>query len=339
MLASAHPSRAPQPVISRDAREFRSRRRQVVQSQWDASGQELSFETAELRGIFVADCEAAPNNRHRVRQMVHKPTGTRVTPEGGHMEAAGSFTVFRAYARDSWLTELRATAPAVSHHEDGATLVWGPTWQHQAETTAVFTIREPNIIDADISVVGHCHYPDYELLFSNYVSPELEGGVYVCGDALGGADAERIRVSANPAFHGLYNFFPRDERAGHIMTDGRGQRGRWPWRVACGRLYARPLACASNDATDAILMGRPEDVSSVGVTYSAEGQDYDGVAAHHALYLSLFGRDLHPGEGWRTQVRLVVATSAADPEEHLQPYAQFLRDVSGIPRSIEVLPQ
>jgi len=108
------------------------------------------------------------------------------------------------------------------------------------------------------------------------------------------------------------------------MTDGRGQKGRWYWRVACGRRYAYPIGFATDRQVDVVLMGRPEDVSSVGVTYSADGDNYDGVARHHALYLSLFGKDLYPGDGWRTQVRLVIATHEDRDNAILATFKQFV---------------
>ena len=307
--------------------------------QWNDDGTELSFETEELCGVLVADCgsPAPHNNRHRIRELVHKQTGDRVSPEEGMMDQAGSFTLFRTYARNAWLMELRAVEPVVTRHEDGATLLWSPNIEHQVKTTARFTIREPNIIDLDLSVEGYCHYPDYELLFSNYVAPEMAGNLFVKRGAAGSGEHERISVADNSAFHGMYIFFPRDERAAHIMTDGRGQRGRWYWRAALGRDYACPMGAAGNGRTSVLLMGRPEDVSAVGVTYSAEGENYDGVARHHALYLSLFGRDLHPGEAWRTQVRLAVCRDGTD-DDTLGAYGSFINEVSEIPRSFEIDP-
>jgi hypothetical protein len=312
-----------------------------MKCQWNKEGTELSFETNEIRGILVADSSAqdAHNFRHRIKEVIHKPTGTRVTPEDAPMvEKAGSFNLFRVYARNSLLTELRATKPTViKKNNDGVKLTWEPTFQHQVKTSVIFTIREPNIIDADISIEGHCYYPDYELLFTNYVAPQLKGGVYVKKNDFKDTEVEQITVTDNPVFHGMYTFFPKNEHAAHIMTDGRGQRGRWYWRVAGGRLYAYPMGYASNKIIDVILIGRPEDVSAVGVTYSADGENYDNVAQHHALYFSLFGRDLHPGEGWRTQVRLVIDGNVSD-QKHTKYYNSFLQKVSTIKRCIQISP-
>ncbi len=141
------------------------------------------------------------------------------------------------------------------------------TGSHQVATTARFTVNPPNMLDLKLTVRGYTHYPDYELLCSNYFHPDLMGSVFVIN--WDGGDSEKtelISVSANPVYCGMYNFFPRDEFAAHIMTDGRGQRGRWPWHIASGRPYAYPLALAKGGGTRLAYMGRSQDVSSVGVT-------------------------------------------------------------------------
>jgi hypothetical protein len=305
-------------------------------SRWDGQNWELRFETARLRGILVADGSGKPTLcNHRLRELAHKPSGTRVSTEAarGAMPQFG-YSLFRVLARDAYLTELRATPPCVSPVENGVQLVWDPTLRHRAKVCAEFAIREPNALDLDLRVEGYAYYPDYEVLLSMYVAPGFAGGAYVRGR--GGA-AEQIRVADHPAFHGMYNFFPRDERAAHVLTDGRGQRGRWYWRVAVGRLYAKPMAFSSNGQVDVALLGRGEDVQAVGVTYAGD-EARDGVADHRGLYLSLFGRDLHPGEGWRTQTRLVVDDLGADAARHLALHDEFAGAVAGLPRTFEVAP-
>lgn len=308
---------------------------------WDTGKDEFLFETDELKGLFVADCggNQPSNNRHQVRGLIHKGSGVRISPEGGSMDHAGALSVFRAYAENSWLGELRATEPHITRHENGATLIWPPSFKHQAKISATFIIKAPNIIDLDIEVEGHTFYPAYELLISNYVAPGLQGGLFVKqNDFADNDECEKIAVTCNPVFYGMYPFFPRDEYAAHIMTDGRGQKGRWYWRVACGRLYAFPFGFATDGQVDVVMMGRPEDVSAVGVTYAAEGDRYDGVARHHALYLSLFGRDLHPGEGWRSRVRLVAGAYGNEKGRLVAAFEQFMDETSTVSPTFEVEP-
>ena len=308
-----------------------------MECEWSESGTELAFQTGRMAGLLVADPDSRPC--HCVTQLYDRDTGTLVSPDAGVMQHAGSFTLFRAYAKGCWLTELRNTKARVTRKRDGVELSWEPTIRHQVRTTARITIREPNIIDAAVSVEGHGCYSDYELLFSSYVAPELRGSLFVKRELFGGVDDfERIAVIDNPAFHGMYTFFPRDERAANVMTDGRGQRGRHYWRVAWGRPYACPMAMASNERTLVALMGRPQDVSSVGVTYWSEADACDGVAQHHALYLSLFARDLRPGDGWRTRVRLAVGDESPKARDQLALFRAFMAGDDGRPETFEVHP-
>lgn len=298
-----------------------------MKTEWQPERSELLFETEQLTGVLVADGSGQPTLcNHRLRALRHKPTGTLVSPDTakGAMPQFG-LSLFRAYARDAWLTELRATCPVVTPVEHGVQLVWAATIRLQAKIALTFTIREPNIVDADLRVEGYAYYPDFELLIANYLAPGFTSGVYL---------PEQIRVTDHPVFHGMYNFFPRDEHAAHVLTDGRGQRGRWYWHTAIGRPYKLPVAFFSNGTVDALLLGRPEDVQAVGVTYTGT----DGVGEHRGQYLSLFGRDLHPGEGWRTQFRLVVDEFGADAERHRQEYEKFRESVVAVPTRFELTP-
>jgi hypothetical protein len=134
----------------------------------------------------------------------------------------------------------------------------------------------------------------------------------------------------------MYNFFPRDERAANVLTDGRGQRGRWYWRTAIGRRYAFPLVFAGNDAATQVLIGLPDDVNAVGLTYKGDDES-DRVAGHHSMYLSLFGRNLHPGEAWRTKVRYVV-TALSDGSDHRELFDSFAGSCTDMQRSFQIVP-
>ena len=311
-----------------------------MKCQWDQANQELQFEAERISGALVADSSGAPTLcNHRLRQLVHRPSGLCASTESarGAMPQFG-LSLFRVLARGAYLTELRATRPEVTPLDNGVRMVWPPSLRHQARVEAAWTVMEPNAVQLDLRVEGYAFYSDYEVLLSDYLAPGFVSGAYVRAGDLGKADPVQIRLPDHPAFHGMYNFFPRDERAGHLLTDGRGQRGRWYWRVAVGRLYGLPLGFYSSGDVDVLLMGRPEDVNAVGATYAGD-EARDGVADHRGLYLSLFGRDLHPGQAWRTQARLVLDDFGGDAARHGQAYQFFLRDVQGIERTFQIVPE
>ena len=93
----------------------------------------------------------------------------------------------------------------------------------------------------------------------------------------------------------------------------------------------------SNQAVDVVMMARPEDVSAVGVTYAGD-EEHDQTADHRGMYLTVFGRHLHPGQGWRTRARLGVDDLEASASAHRQLYDSFLAETESISRRFEVAP-
>jgi hypothetical protein len=107
--------------------------------------------------------------------------------------------------------------------------------------------------------------------------------------------------------------------------------------MAIGRRYGLPLAFFSKGKVDVLLMGRPEDVYAVGATYTGDPET-DGVARHRSLYLSLFGEDFRPGEGRRTQMRMIIDDFGSDAVKHAELYRTFLDEVGPIPRTFPINP-
>ena len=310
-----------------------------MKCRWDDSASRLIFESDVISGEFIVD---AANEKtlcnHRLANLIHRPSSTRLTTEEakGAMPRFG-FSLFRILARDAYLTELRAVRPYAIPHKDAVRLVWEPSIRHQVKVSALFAPKDPNVFDVEIEIEGCAYYPDFEMLVSNYAAPGFHSGAYVRKSDFHDQSPDMVLPIDNAVYHGMYNFFPRDERTASILADGRGQRGRWYWRVNCGRFYSHPLAFCSNGSIDLLLMGREEDVAAVGATYSGDESE-DGVADHRAQYLSLFGRDLHPGEGWRTNVRVVMDEFRQTQDDHLAQYESFKRHVSSVARRFEVEP-
>lgn len=298
---------------------------------WTETKEGWKFAVRDLAGELWSIAEPTICS-YRVKNLRHVPSSV---PLGVDTSAMGGLTLFRALARDAYLTELRATPAKLE--PDGATLWvrWDVTLAHQAAVRIGYTPAEPDILDMTVEVAGHAFYPDYELLFSHYTAPDFPAGCRVRAKEFRDGASERVLPTDNPVYHGLYNFFPRDDRAARILCDGRGQRGRWYWRTAIGRSYALPLVFADNGRVIQWLLGLPDDVNAVGLTYKGDDEK-DGVAGHHSMYLSLFGRDLHPGETRRARIRYQVAAPAGDRDEEV--FAAFLSSCKNLERSWELVP-
>ena len=304
---------------------------------WNAAAKELTFSLSRLSGILSCDQSASHGKSHHFRQVVHTPSNTLVSPDEGGMVKAGLLNYFRVLTRGGYLTELRIEEATLRPEADGITLIWEPTIRRQAKVTAQFIFREPNIIDMDLRVETLAAYPGFEILLSAYMAAGFESGAYVAEQEFGPTVAEQIRIHDHPMIHGVWPFFPRDEAGAHLLTDGRHQKGRFFWRMAIGRRYGMPLAFFSKGEVDVLLMGRPEDVYAVGATYTGDPET-DGVARHRSLYLSLWGEDFQPGEGRRTQMRMIIDDFGSDPVKHAELYQTFLSEVGPNPRSFRINP-
>jgi hypothetical protein len=304
---------------------------------WNAEAKELTFSLSRLSGVLNCDPSASHGKSHHFSQVVHKPSGTLVSPDRGGMVKAGLLNYFRVLTSGGYLTELRVEKATVVPDKDGITLTWEPTIRRQAKVISRFTFREPNIIDIDLRVETLATYPGFEILLSAYMAAGFESGAYVATQEFGPVEPEQIRIHDQPMIHGVWPFFPRDEAGAHLLTDGRHQKGRFFWRMAIGRRYGMPLAFSSKEGVDVLLMGRPEDVYAVGATYTGDAEK-DTIARHRSLYLSLFGEDFQPGEGRRTQMRMIIDDLGSDPTKHAKLYEQFLAEVKSFPRSFAINP-
>ncbi|MDI1248983.1 MAG: hypothetical protein PSV13_08990 [Lacunisphaera sp.] len=304
---------------------------------WDAATKELSFSLSRLSGVLNCDLSAAHGKSHHFSKVVHKPSNTLVSPDAGGMVKAGLLNYFRVLTTGGYLTELRVEPATLRPEKDGITLIYEPTIRRQARVTAQFTFREPNIIDLDLRVETLASYPGFEILLSAYMAPGFESGAYVAKQEFGPTEPQQIRIQDQPMIHGVWPFFPRDEAGAHRLTDGRHQKGRYFWRMAIGRRYGLPLAFFSKGEVDVLLMGRPEDVYAVGATYTGDAET-DSIARHRSLYLSLFGEDFQPGEGRRTQMRMIIDDFGSDPMKHAELYQTFLKEVGPIPRTFPINP-
>ena len=133
---------------------------------WKKTSDGSGFELAELRGQLWCVPEHSICS-YRVGLLEHVPTSAKLGVDTGAM---GGLTLFRALARDAYMTELRATPAETEVTEDTLWVSWQPTVSHQAAVRIGYTPLEPNIIDMTVEVIEHAYYPDYELLFSHYTA-------------------------------------------------------------------------------------------------------------------------------------------------------------------------
>ncbi len=255
-----------------------------------AAGAEFRFDTGELRGVLRGGGRPAG-----LTELVDVATGTNLAGRGGIL---GFYRLLDADTRypDGWSWAGGAARVLA----DGAVeATWPADAAHPFDLRAVYRWRTPSALDLETTLTAGKALRRMEVFVASYFNGFAESRVYAqtpTGPAF---------LDADPA-SGVWQAFPRDAAAVSIVRDGRWTRPLHPVEWAIRPPHAVPLGLrrdASMGRT-ALVMARPGDCFAVLTPHGAE--------AHRSLYLSLFGRDLKPGESATAAVRLVVGRDMDD---------------------------
>ncbi|MCS7187424.1 MAG: hypothetical protein RMK89_10795 [Armatimonadota bacterium] len=279
------------------------------------------FETEELKGFLLPE-----GQRHGVKTLVHKPTGVDFVHS--QYDVLNLFLLFSTNhcmgtAREKGRTVRQIANNAIEVH-------WAPTNEHKAELTAIYQIKEPNIVDLTITVKAHWIYPAYELFLSNYFDPSMRPHVYVQGSPYPDLpnQPQWIAPLVNDVFLETGLVFPRDQHAARLSVDGRWDRiwALYQWNPQ--HYYAKPIALQTDTEKRiaAVLMSRPKDCFAVVSGYHSDNLN-DPFKGQNPLYLSLFGDDLVIGSERTAYVRLQVTALDEDMQKPLELYDNFMVEV------------
>lgn len=278
-----------------------------------------NFETEELKGFIQPD-----GDRHGVKELIHKPTGVDVVHP--RYDVLNLFLLFSTNLCMGTAREKERTIRA----EDNAIVVhWDPTDDHKAELIARYEIKEPNIIDLNITVRSNWPYPAYEVFLSNYFDPSMQPYVYVQGSPCVDPPNEPqwIAPQVNDVFVGTGLVFPRDQHAARRSVDGRWDRIWELYQWNPQRYYELPILFQADTKCRmaAVLMSRPEDCFAVVSGYNSDNMD-DAFKGQNPLYLCLFGDDLVPGSERTVHCRLAVTELDQSISKPLELYEAFISE-------------
>jgi hypothetical protein len=257
---------------------------------FEAVGAEFRFDTGELRGVLRGGGRPAG-----LTELVDVATGTNLAGRSGVL---GFYRLLDADTRypDGWSW----TGGAARVLSDGAVeATWPADAAHPFNLRAVYRWRTPSTLDLETTLTAGKALRRMEVFVASYFNGFADSRVFAktpAGTAFLAADEAS----------GVWQAFPRDEAAAAIVRDGRWTRPPHPVEWAIRPPLAAPLGLRRDGPTGrtALVMARPEDCFAVLTPHGAE--------AHRSLYLSLFGRDLGPGETVTAVVRLVVGRGMTD---------------------------
>lgn len=277
------------------------------------------FETEELQGFLLPE-----GQRHGVKTLVHKPTGVEVVHPKYDL-----LNLFLLFSTNHCMGTARENERTISAEGDTVKVQWEATDKHKARLTALYRVREPNMIDLTVTVKSSWPYPAYEVFLSNYYPPSFQPHVYVQGSpfAIPPDRPQWIAPQVNDVFVGTGLVFARDQHTARRSVDGRWDRigALYQWNPQ--RYYEKPLMFQTDPGrrVAALLMSRPEDCFAVVTGYNSSNEK-DPFKDQNPLYCCLFGDDLTIGYERTVKVRLQVTELDAKMSRPLELYDAFIAD-------------
>ncbi len=267
----------------------------------------FAFDTGILRGRLRIGGKSLG-----LQDVVHLPTGTRLDRSNGLLSHYRVFANGRRWGSGAWdwpsLARLR---------DDGAVEVtWSATPERRFGLQATYRWQDPVTVDLETTVTAEMALSGFESFVASYFHESFTRAAV----ATGPSGWLRLDRSA-----GDWQIFPRDEAAMTLIRDGRWRLEPHPVEWQLRPRLTTPLARRWIPATglSAVLMAPSAECFAVSSPHETE--------AHYSTYLSLFGRDLKPGESARARTRLWIGIAESDASiaARHEAYIVGLRDPVG----------
>ncbi|TMV47475.1 hypothetical protein FE783_20965 [Paenibacillus mesophilus] len=215
-----------------------------------------------------------------------------------------------------------------SQSERGLVLEWEPTDVNPCRMEAAYEIVDESTIDLTVSIEAFKPMSKYEITVSSYFDFAMEPYAIIpkWPAKTDSADMLLHKVEDHPLIKGHYVYLPRDNEAGHTRLDGRWLNEKTGLPIApfvTGPFYGRAVAVMGTGDLHVVQMADPAECGAVGVTYSSL-EENDSIRKHNALYFTLFGGDLAPGDRRTARMRQVTVAGEAALEQTLDLYEKFM---------------
>jgi hypothetical protein len=271
-------------------------------------GQQYEFNTGLFSGVLRSQGQSLG-----LVPLVDGATGTSIARGKGLFSHYRLLDAGHRYGPGGW------DWPSVSQvSEDGSvTVSWTADQGHPFDMQAVYRWAGRGTLDLTTCVTAKQDLRHLEVFLASYFDGFPRSFVYVAPCAETGGQAGFLEARQEVA---VWQMFPRDERAGRLITDGRWQRPPHPVQWKIMPRLAAPLAVRRDAERNlaALVMAPPDDCFAVATPYGAEG--------HRSLYLSLLGRDVAAGSHAIVQARLVIGRDISD-ERAIELYKAYLREL------------
>ncbi len=270
------------------------------------AGKEFVFDTGALRGTLRAQGRSLG-----LTGVVDVASGKALAGSYGLVSHYRLLDAKARYGTAAWDRPSQAQLLG-----DGAVEVsWPADAAHPFQTKATYRWAAPDTLDVRTEVTASRPLRRFEVFLASYFAGFPISMVY----ARSGPDGKPEFVPATKD-RGVWLAFPRDEEAVRMIRDGRWQRPPNPVQWVIMPRLAAPLAMRRDPESGlaALLMAPASDCFAVCTPFGEEG--------HRSVYLSLFGRDLAPGQSAAARARLVIAPNLA-PADAVHRYETYLESL------------
>lgn len=230
---------------------------------------------------------------------------------------------------DRGLQAIARTEPFLlaSRRQREMKLQWEATEANPCRIEAMYTLVDAATIDLTISIEAVRTASDYEITVSSYFDFALEPYAIIRkrGGVAGPEEMLLHKLEEHPLIKGHYVYLPRDNAAGRTRMDGRWLNRKNGLPIASfvtGPCYGKAVAIMGTKELHVVQMADPKACVAIGMTY-ASPDEHDGIRQHNALYFTLFGGDLGPGDKRTARMRQVVQTGVVELDSVLALYGEF----------------
>lgn len=216
-----------------------------------------------------------------------------------------------------------------SESEQGFVLAWEPTDVNPCRIEAAYEVVDESTIDLTLAIEAERAVSDFEITVSSYFDFELEPYAVIPTFPGKTTDEHMLlhKMEDHPLLKGHYIYLPRDNGGGHRLLDGRWINEKTGLPIApfvTGPFYGRAAAVMGNREFSVIQLADPAECAAIGVTYASEEKE-DNIRKHNALYFTMFGVDLQPGDRHTARMRQVIHPGEATLSAVLDQYNRFVR--------------
>ena len=256
---------------------------------------EFTFDTGVLRGKLRPGGKSAG-----LSSVIYLPTGTRVDASMGLFSYYRLFSANHRYgtAAWDWPSEARLT-------DDGdAEVTWPAAPDRAFELRGIYHWVTPDLLELHTEVKALTNLNRFEVFLASYFNSPFTNAAVRAADR---ATPKHVSFCTADRAFGDWQVFPRDDQAIGVIQDGRWKYEPNPVAWTVVKSLSIPLAFRRSPETGltGVLMGSRKDCFAIFTPFQTE--------PHYSMYLSLFGRDLKPGQTAQARTRLWVGVNI--PEE------------------------